>query len=246
MKRKSFDRLAACYLLLERFAFGRALERARFLYCARLRDKRRVLLLGDGDGRFLQKLLRDCPRAEVVSIDASEKMLALAAGRLSAAERQRVTFRCEEASTLCLEPASFDAVTTLFFLDCFDEGRLGPLVNKIADLLKPQACWLWADFSLPERGWRRWRARIWLAVLYRFFRSTAGIAAVRLPPAETAIERAGFRCCASQTLEHGLLRSSFYVRGEVRDDNPGRVPQDALRGPPAPRSGSSAKGSNGP
>ena len=53
-----FDRLARPYRWMEYLSFGRALERCRFHFLPQLADTRSAMLLGDGDGRFAERLLR--------------------------------------------------------------------------------------------------------------------------------------------------------------------------------------------
>ena len=53
-----FDRLARPYRWMEYLSFGRALERCRFHFLPQLANTRSALLLGDGDGRFAERLLR--------------------------------------------------------------------------------------------------------------------------------------------------------------------------------------------
>ena len=79
---RNFDGLAKIYRLLEWLAFGQILETARFSHLDALKGCRRVLILGEGDGRFLARLIRQYPDLTVVCIDRSRTMLARAAGRL--------------------------------------------------------------------------------------------------------------------------------------------------------------------
>ena len=52
------DPIASSYRWLEYAAFGLALEHARFDFLSHAAAARRVLILGEGDGRFLARLLR--------------------------------------------------------------------------------------------------------------------------------------------------------------------------------------------
>ena len=155
---RSFDRLAGVYQALEWIAFGRGLERARFCHIESLRACRRVLILGEGDGRYLARLLRRFPELRIECLDGSRAMLARAEAGLTEVERRQVVFRHVDARTAEFGAGEFDAVVTLFFLDCFSEAEVAKLVERVGRALRPAACWVWADFAIPERGWRRWRA----------------------------------------------------------------------------------------
>ena len=85
----SYDVLAPLYATLERLTFGRALQRAR---CAPLLAEvtpSTVLVLGDGDGRFLEQAVGAWPRASFVVVDQSAAMLTMAKQR---ANRHDVRF----------------------------------------------------------------------------------------------------------------------------------------------------------
>jgi SAM-dependent methyltransferase len=206
----NFDGLARAYRWLETIAFGGALARARFAHIDRLAGCRNILLLGDGDGRFLARL--SASGATIRSIDASAEMLRLAAARLSPEARSRVTFECADALAADLPPNTYDGVATLFFLDCFTEVETADLVAKISRALTPSATWLFADFAVPERGASRIAARAVTSALYMFFRWRTGIAARRLPDSENEIRRAGFAPAAASTFVSGLLRSVAFRR----------------------------------
>lgn len=112
----SFDRLAGLYRPLEFLAFGRDLERARFHFLPRLHDRRNILVLGEGDGRCLARLVQAAPLSRIHCIDASTAMLARAEARIAGTEAHaRVTFECRDIMAARLTPATYDAVVTLFF-----------------------------------------------------------------------------------------------------------------------------------
>jgi ubiquinone/menaquinone biosynthesis C-methylase UbiE len=212
----NFDRLARVYRWLEYVAFGRDLERARTCYLDRLSACRSILVLGEGDGRCLAQLVRLAPEARIECIDASRAMLDRAAARLDPAARARVTFTCADAFTLSFDPHRYEAVLTLFFLDCFNDDDVALLVQRIAPALRPGGFWLFADFVEPARGFARWRARVWLAVLYAFFRWQTGLHTRVLPASEAILRRAGLVEIATRTFQDGLVRAAAFTQPSSR------------------------------
>jgi ubiquinone/menaquinone biosynthesis C-methylase UbiE len=205
-----FDRVAGIYRALEYGAFGGTLQRARVACIDRLRDCRDILLLGDGDGRFLNALLRVAPEARVHSVDASQAMLNLAAARLTSADRSRVTFEQADARAFDAGARTFDAVVTLFFLDCFVEADVRALIDRLAPRLRPGGVWLFADFAIPERGIARLYAKFVVSSLYLFFRWRTHLVARNLPPSEALLADAGLELIAEREFRGGLLRSSVW------------------------------------
>lgn len=209
----NFDRLATFYRALEFVAFGRDLERTRFALLDRLAGCRRILVLGEGDGRCLARLVRLAPGAAITCVDGSAAMLAAAARRLGAEDRPRVNFLHRDILTFTPPPEdSYDAVLTLFFLDCFTTAEVGAIVGRVAPRVTHDAVWLFADFAMPLQGWRRLRARIWLGVLYAFFGWQTGLRTRALPDSEREIERAGFAVETVREFQHGMLRAVFFRR----------------------------------
>jgi len=205
---RGFDRLAHIYRALEYLAFGRDLERARFVHLERLRNCSSILVLGEGDGRCLARLVQVAPEAKVDILDSSPAMLACASQRISGSEAtNRVTFLQADLLTYELPAVRYDAVVTFFFLDCFTEAQADGLIARIQRSLRPGALWLWADFALPERGYRRLRANVWLTLLYAYFRWQAGVVARSLPPMESLFAAHGYRAVAAHSFQQGLLRS---------------------------------------
>ena len=174
-------------------------------------------MLGEGDGRCVARLVQLAPQARIHCVDKSRDMLARAASRLAADWRgsRRVRFEHADVFSAYFAPAHYDAVVTLFFLDCFPTERVAALRDKIQESLKPEAHWLFADFAIPDRGWRRWRARVWLAVLYAFFRWQTGLAARSLPDSERLLAEAGWRPEALREFQSGLVRTVLFQREAV-------------------------------
>lgn len=207
----NFDRLARIYRALEFVAFGRDLERARFCLLDRLAGCESILVLGEGDGRCLARLVHAAPRARIHCLDGSAAMLARARERLAGSGAEaRVTFTQADLRTEEFPAQACDAVVTLFFLDCFDAATTAAIVARVARALRPGARWLFADFAIPPRGYRRWRARLWLTLLYGFFRWETGLGTRALPPSESLIRSAGFVPVETRERQLGLIRTVFF------------------------------------
>jgi ubiquinone/menaquinone biosynthesis C-methylase UbiE len=202
--------LARVYAFLEYVAFGRELERARFCFLGHLRDGRDILLIGEGDGRCLARLAEIAPTARLHCVDASPGMLNRAAARLSSSDRSRVTFTCADARTWMPTDRRYDAVVTAFFLDCLPPENVAELVARLQPALRPGALWLFADFILPESGPARWRAQLWLRIMYFFFRWQTGVAVGELPPSENILRAAGWRPRATRDFHGGFVRSVLF------------------------------------
>jgi len=211
----SFDTLAPWYRTMEFISAGELLQRCRTRFLAETRSRRQALLLGEGPGRFLVELLRANPGVAVTCLERSPRMIEQAMGRLRRAgfDSSRVQFH--ECDALDWQPrgAGFDLVATHFFLDCFRRDQLEALVSNIARSTLPDACWLYSDFCVPPRGWRRWRAGAIIASMYLFFRLAAGLSATCLAPVDDLIEAAGFSSAGRHLSNFGLLRAELWMRG---------------------------------
>jgi ubiquinone/menaquinone biosynthesis C-methylase UbiE len=207
----NFDRVAGMYRSLERLAFGGDLQRSRVAHLDSLCGAPRVLVLGDGDGRFLEALIERVPEAEIEVVEASPKMITLARQRV--ASGPKVVFherRIEE-----FEPdGSYDLVACHFFLDCFDPEGIEGVVKAVGGCLVEGGAWLISDFQIPKGGvLRRARARILLWVMYRFFGLAAGLKCRCLVDPAPVLERAGFVLERRVISNLGLLRADRWVSG---------------------------------
>lgn len=206
------DRLARWYRALEYAGFGRALERRRRALLGQMSVAQRVLVLGDGDGRFLAAFLRVNPTAEVDSVDSSAAMLALARKKAGEANAGRVRFYHADARSWQPPADGYDLIVTHFFLDCFTDAELRPLVARLAARTTPDARWVISEFRQPRRGLAAWHARLWVTSLYAFFRITTGLRVRRLPDHAAALGAAGFRLETETVARFGLLTSQLWRR----------------------------------
>lgn len=217
--RRSFDRLARAYQPLERLLFGGLLQRTRTAHLNHLQAARRVLVVGEGDGRFVERLLRSNRTCDVVVLDASRGMIERARSRVGG--NPRVRFCCDDARTHAFaDQAPFDALVTPFFLDCFEGDELRQVVSRLTRQAEPGACWVIADFCLSERRssswWRRcWWQRCGLWLLYRAFAALTDIRARRLCDPLPLLAELGWQLHAEQRFAAGWLRSCVLQRSDA-------------------------------
>lgn len=211
-----YDRIAGSYHLLERLAFGGVLQRARTAYLDLVPPNADVLALGEGDGRFASALLAARPDVRITVLDASDAMLDRARQRAVMSSR-RARVRTVEADLRLHRPPpdSFDVVAALFVLDQFTDRERRRFLAPYVRALKPTGTWLHADFAVPDGGWTRLRARLWLAFLYGFFRAATGVSATQLEPVERSLRSVGLVPVARRTWSHGLVEAMAFRRAEA-------------------------------
>ena len=214
-ERMDFCGIAQFYHLIEQISMGSALQKARTYQIkrlARLAAPRRALLIGEGDGSFLIAFRRQFPATHITVVERSKKMIERAQRRIAKSDIDLANILFIHADLLQanIETSGYDLVTTMFFLDNFDEVAVETCINRIIPALKPDAYWLVSDFTLPEGGWRRVRAHIWLWVLYRFFRMVAKIPAQQLPNIEHHYCHKQFKVLNLQRHNGDMLFSAMY------------------------------------
>ncbi|MEM7735325.1 MAG: class I SAM-dependent methyltransferase [Deinococcota bacterium] len=206
---KSYDRLAGSYKVLEQLAFGRLLHKVREQAVDELLDKlephQQVLILGEGDGRFLQSLTHKCKTpCHITCIDKSAQMLARAQAKVTPTADLHVNFVLADA-TRDIPLDTYDVIISLFFLDNFAATTLQTLIPKLANHLTHQGIWLLADFRQAKYGLAVWRSRMWLWLMYRFFRFVTDIEADQLVDPTRLFKEHGFLQLERQSFQHGFV-----------------------------------------
>lgn len=212
---RNFDFVAPVYPLLERASFGDALNQARRAFLARAARADRILLIGEGNGRFLADLLREKTGGHITVVDSSPKMLSLLQRRTRYVQR-RTDLRVVCADFLTWdggESSSFDAIVTHFFLDLFRPDSQRRVVSRITDLAKPRALWSNVDYRLGKSDWQhRWVD--WLQ--YRFDALFSGVEADRHYDPSSHLKEFGWLLdeertfCADNVTAQALSRNGIH------------------------------------
>jgi SAM-dependent methyltransferase len=205
----NFNRIARPYRYLEYLALGPILQRTRTHFLPHLLDRKHALIFGDGDGRFLARLLAGNAILDAVAVDISSGMLKLLRGRCSHAASRLRTIN-ENALRVIPTPEK-DLIVTHFFLDCLDQRDVNTLVANIAHPVSPGTLWLISDFRIPS-GPMRLPARLYIRALYLAFRLFTGLRTTRLPDYETPLKNAGFTRINQHLALLGLLTTELWTK----------------------------------
>jgi SAM-dependent methyltransferase len=207
----NFNWLAPHYRWMESVLAGGLLQRCRLAWLDEVCACSRVLLVGEGPGRFLECAVERVPEARFVCVDSSPAMLARAADAVGGCSRVEFVHAMLPDWRAAAD-GTFDLVVTPFFLDCFSEETLEQVVAVLGGAATDDARWLLTDFQVPEGGFGRWRARVLLWMAYRFFRVATGISARSLVPPDAALGRQGFERMRWRTASLGLIRCELWSR----------------------------------
>ena len=211
----NFDRLAAHYHWMEKIFAGGLMQRCRTTHLSHTKNCRHALLVGEGTGKFLVELLRFNPQIQITCVEQCEGMIQQTRQRLAREQLDgsRVSFQQMDVMFWTPPLGKFDLVVTNFFLDCFRSEQLHKLIPLLAGSATAGAIWLLADFRVPERGWRRWRAILLLSMLYAFFKLATALSANWLTPPDNLLTANGFKLVDRRLVNFGFAHADLWARG---------------------------------
>lgn len=205
----NFDRVARPYRALEYLTLGRKLEQTRLHFVLQLATARKALVLGDGDGRFLARLLAENATIEATAIDGSAKMLELLLQRCSPYASRLKTIQTDALKFKPETETPYDLVVSHFFLDCFTEEQLNRLISNVRPAMRGESRWLVSDFRIPQ-GSLHLLARVLVRSLYLAFRLLSGLRITRLPNHSACLSQAGFECIDRKMFLSGILTTELW------------------------------------
>ena len=206
----NFDRVARLYRWAEYLSLGPLLQRTRVHFLPQLSKCRSAFVLGDGDGRFLARLLTQNPSLHALAVDTSKTMLELLQERCATASDR---LRLQQTSALtAVPPDDVDLIVTHFFLDCLTQSEVDELAQRIAAQSQPETLWLLSDFQVPPSGAARPLARLYIRALYVAFRLLTGLGVQHLPDPQAALAHAGFKRIAQHQRLFGVIYTELWKR----------------------------------
>jgi len=205
-----FDSVAPIYPALERFVFGMRLDDARQAFFGEVLEANRILLVGEGNGRFLKSLLARKRVGSVCVVEKSRLMIHLAKRR--AGESSDIGLEFIEADfRLYQSGQKYDCVVTHFFLDLFNPPGQLDIINKLAEMTAENGTWINVDFTPP----RTLAGRVLMWLQYTFFRMVSGIEARSCFDESAIAAQKGWIAVASLSFLGGLVVAKRYQKGPV-------------------------------
>jgi len=213
MKKKNFDGVASSYLFLETITFGNQLQKCRTSMISHLTNSKRALVLGEGNGRFLEAFCKANPLAEILVIDESPRMLDLAKRRIANANppiNNQIEFRCANVFEILPLTGTFDLIVCNFFLDCFTSSEIGHLLGVFHQMLFGEGLIVVGDFRNPQFAPGRLIREVILKIMHVYFQKTAGISATELTDLHAILQERSFQKAVEKKLFFGFLNSSIW------------------------------------
>lgn len=213
MKKNYFDTLAPWYLFLEKLSFGNQLQKCRVSQNKRLRYAQNVLILGDGNGKFLESYLEVNKDANIDSIDISKTMISLAKNRIGLTHnRHKINLINADVFKWEFPENKYDLVVANFFLDCFTVPELKNLIEKISISLIPNGKFLYGDFNVPASFLKKILINVLLSMMYIFFRIFTRISARSLNDPSFLLMQNGFELENEHYQLGSFLKSQLWVK----------------------------------
>jgi hypothetical protein len=216
----NFNRLAKLYRWMEFFSFGPLLALTRGTFVGKLRDRRKALILGDGDGRFTARLLRANTAVHVDAVDGSGAMLAALLSRAGQDACRVSTQLADIRGWSPLGPETgreepYDLIATHFFLDCLTTEEVEALAGQTRRAAAPGALWVVSEFAVPSGWFGLLIARPIVAGLYHSFGLLTGLTVRALPDYAEALRGMGFRLLERRLRLSGLLVAELWGLNEM-------------------------------
>ncbi|GAA5117716.1 class I SAM-dependent methyltransferase [Luteolibacter yonseiensis] len=205
----NFDRIAPFYRAMEFLTAGGKLQKCRTAFLDEIPIPQRVLIAGEGHGRFLPECAAKFPDARITVLDSSGKMLDIARRRTNSPQ---VEFVLADILDWDGPAGGYDLIVTNFFLDCFSADTLPTVISRLGDLATPRAHWLLADFQIASGKMPALRCRAILALLYAFFHFVCQLQASKLVPPDGLLSGNGFIRHRIRESDWGLLKSEWWHR----------------------------------
>ena len=185
----NYDPVARYYDFLSWLVFGQAEINAQVELLGYLAPGSRLLIVGGGTGWILEKIAAvHSSGLHITYVESSPRMMELSRKRNCGHNSvEFVLLPIEEF----VAPSPFDCILTGFVFDNFSADKARTVVRQLGLLLREGGHWLYADFYLPKRKRKLWKA-VLLRAMYIAARIICRVEASKLPDMEAIFGEAGY------------------------------------------------------
>ena len=185
----NYDPVARYYDFLSWLVFGQAEINAQVELLGYIAPGSRVLIVGGGTGWILEKIAAVHPSGlQVTYVENSTRMM-------ERSRKRNCGHNPVEFVPLPIEEfvatAPFDCILTGFVFDNFSGQKAAAVVRQLDILLREGGHWLYADFYLPKRKRKLWKA-VLLKAMYIAARIICKVEANKLPDMESIFGEVGY------------------------------------------------------
>jgi len=207
----SFCFIAKFYHVLEKCVFGGNLQKVRVMYtddlATLLKQDAKVLIVGDGDGRYTCELVNSRPDLRVDYVELSKGMMDEALRNVEkCASEKNINWRNLDIREFPGE--GYDLVVTHFLLDCFDEKSLPIVIEELHHKLKNRGVWVCSDFDGEVGCW----AKLLVRFMYLFFKVVARLETNRIVKPQPFFKKLEMKLEKREVLQQGFIYSELWVK----------------------------------
>ncbi len=198
---KNYDLIAPIYDGLSKLIFGNKLKKIQCHFLNEIPEEGQVLILGGGTGWILEEIEKYKPKASIVYIDASAKMIAKAKKKKSSTLKVQFVMGTE----LSIPAKNYDVLITNFYLDLFPQPALSQTIDLLAQF--PIKTWIVSDF-VPMTQYKYLEK-----LMFFFFKISTNIQNKKLYPYADLIQnQTNFHLKTSHHLMQGYITSFLFEK----------------------------------
>lgn len=143
--------------------FGNVAFKSQTSLIPHIRNDLNILIIGEGTGKFLRKLLDLKPGSRVTCLDIAPKMLRSANVKIKG-KNSMVRMVCQDAFDFT-PPEAYDLIVTNFFFDQYSRESFERIMARYKGCISKDGSWYFTDFV--PRG--KFFGPFVMFLLYRFF-----------------------------------------------------------------------------
>jgi ubiquinone/menaquinone biosynthesis C-methylase UbiE len=212
----NYDPVARYYDFLSYLVFGQAEINAQIEMFGYIPPRSRVLIIGGGTGWILEKIAAVHPSGlHITYVECSSRMMEMSRKR-NYGHNKVGFFQLPIEEFVAAAP--FDCILTGFVFDNFSADKAAAVVRHLDLMLREGGYWLYADFYLPKRKQKLWKA-VLLKSMYIAARIICKVEAGELPDMESIFGDVGYTQLYTSFHYSRFIKSVAYRKGAGK---PGR------------------------